>query len=229
VVRPVIEPVGEARPNHEVFRDLAVRLGLRSAEDDEDALGQTEALLDVLSNAPEEMATVLRDGGVATGPASGRPVQFVDVLPKTPDSKVHLFPEDLATTSGLYAYQPDPATEAYPLSLISPASANTISSTLGELRPGIVRLKMHPSDARPRGIEDADPVRVFNELGEVWCEVNITPEVCPGVVALPKGLWARSTENGSTANALAPDTLADLGGGACFNDARVQVAVRGKH
>ena len=29
---------------------------------------------------------------------------------------------------------------------------------------------------------------------------------------------------GNTATALAPDTLTDLGGGACFNDARVQVA-----
>ena len=29
--------------------------------------------------------------------------------------------------------------------------------------------------------------------------------------------------NGFTATALAPDTLADLGDGACFNDARVQV------
>ena len=28
--------------------------------------------------------------------------------------------------------------------------------------------------------------------------------------------------NGSTANALVPATLTDIGGGACFNDARVQ-------
>jgi hypothetical protein len=40
---------------------------------------------------------------------------------------------------------------------------------------------------------------------------------------MPKGLWCRHTVNGLTANALAPDTLSDLGGGACFNDARVQV------
>jgi hypothetical protein len=46
---------------------------------------------------------------------------------------------------------------------------------------------------------------------------------------LPKGLWRKSTYNGSTANALAPDTLTDLGGGACFNDARVQVALLGRH
>ena len=46
----------------------------------------------------------------------------------------------------------------------------------------------------------------------------------PGVVALPKGLWSHHTENGATSNALSPDTLSDLGAGACFNDARVEVA-----
>ncbi len=55
------------------------------------------------------------------------------------------------------------------------------------------------------------------------CFVRITRDVRPGVVHLPKGLWARHTLNGATAAALAPDTLADLGGGACFNDARVEV------
>lgn len=229
VVQPVIEPVGEARSNHEVFRDLAVRLGLREPEDEEGALGQAEALLDVMARIPEGYANALRDGAVARGPASGAPIQFVDVHPNTPDGKVHLFPTDLPTTSGLYMFQPDPATERYPLALISPASAHTVSSTLGEFRPGIATLKMHPDDARARGIDDQDPVRVFNDLGEVWCEVAVSPEVRPGVVSLPKGLWARSTENGATANALAPDTLTDIAGGACFNDARVQVATRGKH
>ena len=49
------------------------------------------------------------------------------------------------------------------------------------------------------------------------------PGFAPGTVLLPKGLWRKHTANGYTANALAPDTLTDLGGGACFNDARVQV------
>ena len=44
-----------------------------------------------------------------------------------------------------------------------------------------------------------------------------------GVVFLPKGLWSHHTESGTTANAVSPDTLTDLGGGACFNDARVEV------
>jgi hypothetical protein len=42
-------------------------------------------------------------------------------------------------------------------------------------------------------------------------------------VSLPKGLWRRSTRNNMTGTALVPDTLTDIGGGACFNDARVQV------
>jgi anaerobic selenocysteine-containing dehydrogenase len=52
---------------------------------------------------------------------------------------------------------------------------------------------------------------------------SITPEMRPGTVSLPKGLWSRSTLNGETATALVPDALERLSGGACFNDARVQV------
>ena len=134
------------------------------------------------------------------------------------------------TTRQLHAgYEPDPATPSHPLSLISPASEHTVSSTLGELRPSVARLKISPEDAQARAIADGDTIRVFNDLGEVHCEANVTPEVRPGTVSLPKGLWARSTFNGSTANALVPDTLTDIAGGACFNDARVQVALLARH
>jgi anaerobic selenocysteine-containing dehydrogenase len=210
-----------------VFRDLAIRLGL--AERDPDDLGEAEALMQVTAALPDDIRQALEAGEVATGPANGAPVQFVDVFPKTPDKKIRLVPEGLESTHGLYTFQPDPGTARYPLALISPASEHTISSTLGEFRPGIAKLKMHPDDARSRSIEQGDAVRVFNDLGEVWCLIDITPEVRAGVVSLPKGLWARSTENGATSNALCPDALTDLAGGACFNDARVDVALRAKH
>jgi anaerobic selenocysteine-containing dehydrogenase len=83
---------------------------------------------------------------------------------------------------------------------------------------------MHPLDSRARELEEGASVRVFNELGEVICKVSIEPTVRPGTVVLAKGLWRSSTANRSTATALAPDTLSDVGEGACFNDARVQVA-----
>jgi anaerobic selenocysteine-containing dehydrogenase len=57
--------------------------------------------------------------------------------------------------------------------------------------------------------------------------VNVSTEVRPGVVSLAKGLWSHHTLSGTTANALSPDTLSDLGQNACFNDARVQVAPEG--
>ena len=80
------------------------------------------------------------------------------------------------------------------------------------------------NDATARGLADNDLVRVFNELGEVHCILDIDTAIRPGIVSLPKGIWRRSTRNHATGTALVPDTLTDLGGGACFNDARVQVA-----
>ena len=64
---------------------------------------------------------------------------------------------------------------------------------------------------------------VNHAAGEVRCALKTSADLRPGVAVLPKGMWSHHTSNGNTANALAPDTLSDLGGGACFNDARVQV------
>jgi anaerobic selenocysteine-containing dehydrogenase len=225
LVRPVIEPVGDARPNAEMFSDLASRLGIGEAEE------EVDTLMRITSRLPATVAAELMQEGSATPPHGGAPIQFVDVFPQTPDRKVHLFPASLESESpvGLYGYREDPATEQYPLALISPASEKTISSTLGELRERAAVLQMHPSDAEPRGLANEDPVRVFNALGEMHCPVALSQDVRPGTVSLPKGVWRKNTYNGSTTNALCPDTLTDLGAGACFNDARVQVAVLGRH
>jgi anaerobic selenocysteine-containing dehydrogenase len=225
LVRPVIEPTGEARPNVEVFSELAERLDLGDAEE------ETDTLMRIAGRLPEQVGAELMERGAATPPYGGRPVQFVDVFPLTPDGKIDLFPAvlDREAPLGLYGFQPDPATDRYPLALISPASEKTVSSTMGELRERAAVLQMHPSDAAERGIGNNDPVRVFNDLGEVQCPVGLTSDVRRGTVSLAKGLWRKSTYNGSTSNALVPDTLTDLGGGACFNDARVQVALLGRH
>jgi anaerobic selenocysteine-containing dehydrogenase len=221
----VIEPVGEARPNPEVFSDLASRLDIGDAEE------ETETLLRVTGRFPGNVGSELMETGSATPPFGGAPIQFVDVFPLTPDQKVDLFPQALSAQApaGLYGYQPDPATERFPLALISPASEKTVSSTLGELRERPGMLQMHPQDAAARGLSHEDPVRIYNELGEVHCPVAITSDIRPGTVCLSKGLWRKSTYNGATGTALVPDTLTDLGGGACFNDARVEVMLLGRH
>jgi anaerobic selenocysteine-containing dehydrogenase len=129
----------------------------------------------------------------------------------------------------MYEYQPDPATDRFPLALISPGTDTSISSTLSELRTRAAALDIHPDDAAARGISQDDPLRVFNALGEMQCPANLTSDIRRGTVAFSKGVWRKNSYNGSTSNALVPDTLTDLGGGACFNDARVQVALLAKH
>jgi anaerobic selenocysteine-containing dehydrogenase len=225
LVRPVIEPVGESRTNADVFSELAERLGVGRAED------ETETLMRIAGRMKHGVGAELIERGVATPPHDGAPIQFVDTFPLTADQKVNLFPEEIAgdAPAGLYGYQPDPATARFPLALISPSTEKTISSTLGELRERAAVLHIHPDDATSRGIEQSDPVRVFNELGELQCPANVTADVRPGTVSFSKGVWRKSTYNGSTANALVPDSLTDLGAGACFNDARVQVALLGRH
>ena len=222
LAQPVVETAGEARSNAEVFGDLIGLVGLRHATD---PVGELEEMLDVLSRLPDPVGSDLRNRGTVTPPFGGRPIQFVDVWPRTPDRKVNLCAEDLdaAAPAGLYGYQRDPSTRAFPLALISPASERSVSSTLAELPRPEVRLQMHPDDAAARGLSDGDAVRVFNAQGEVRCNVTVGPWIRPGTVSLPKGLWRRHTANGFTVNALVPDALTDLGGGACFNDARVQV------
>ena len=66
-------------------------------------------------------------------------------------------------------------------------------------------------------------MRVFNTLGEVRCKAGVGEGIRRGTVSMPKGIWRKHTANGYTGTVLVPDTLTDLGGGACFNDARVQI------
>lgn len=218
--RPVAQPVGEARSNLRVFGELADRLGLLR---DDDPRSEAEWRQAVLGG---ERKRRLTDEGLVLPATGRRPIQFVDVFPHTADRKVHLCPSSLEaeSTRGLYAFHSEPGGGRYPLALISPSVPQTVSSTFGQLRRGQVPLEMHPEDAAARGLGGDKPrVRVFNDYGEVRCRVRLNPDLKPGVTLLPKGVWGRSTESGNNACALAPDTLTDIGAGACFNDARVEV------
>ncbi|HEY4590807.1 MAG TPA: molybdopterin dinucleotide binding domain-containing protein, partial [Thermoanaerobaculia bacterium] len=217
----VAAPAGEARSNVEVFAEIGRRLGLARPGDPETADELTAALL----RRSERMRTELERDGIAGPDCGPSPIQFVDLFPLTPDRKVHLVPEalDREAPRGLYFFQEEPASERYPLALISPSTNRTISSTFGQLVRRKISLEIHPDDAGRRGIGPGDAVRVWNDLGEVRVTARLNPDLKPGVVLLPKGLWSHHTLSGNTANALAPDTYTDLGQGACFNDARVEI------
>lgn len=222
-VRPVVAACGEAKPNEEVFALLGRAMGFDEAPFSWDSKTWMSEMGRALSLAGKPADTdLLAAGGMHRYDFPGdRPVQFGTVFPRTPERKIQLTP----STLGPRPYEYDPVTsERYPLALISPATSKMISSTFGEFNYPELRLALHPDDARARGIAEGDTVRVFNELGEVICRAQLSDRVRPGVVSMPKGAWQKSSKNGRTSTALCPATANVVGGGACYNDARVEVS-----
>jgi anaerobic selenocysteine-containing dehydrogenase len=78
------------------------------------------------------------------------------------------------------------------------------------------------TDASKRRIEDGNLIRVFNQRGTVTLRAELTDDMLPNIVILLHGWWA-SRIGGSSANALTPDSLADLGGGGTLHDTWVEV------
>ena len=229
---PAIAPVGESRPNGAVFTALADRLGLKGPDAPAGAAAEGDApLLRALASigaalevqpAAERLALLRRAGRLRFGFEGGRPVPFVNVWPATPDRKAHLWPEMLGSEP--YGYLPEPGNGRYPLALISPATDRSVSSSMAEYGFTEAALEMHPEDAAARGLADGAVVRVHNERGVVVVRLRLSGDLRRGVAVLPKGIWNRHTRNGSVGNALVPDTVSGVGGGACFNDARVEVS-----
>lgn len=217
---PVIAPVGEALTNPQLFARLA-----RALDFDEPACtAEEEALLaDALAGAAARLGGIDLD---RLRRERAAPVHFGDVTtlvqlgtdwPTTPRGRIELCPPELGPPG--YAARPPRG-----LVLLSPASDRMVNSIFGELHARPAVLEMHPDDAAVRGLGDGVAVRVANALGEVHVPLRVTRGVRPGVVTLPKGLWRSATLNGATATALITDDLTDIGAGACFNDAVVEVS-----
>ncbi len=224
LAEPAIQPLGEAKSNAEVFQLLGKAMGWTGGlftEEGESLLRRAFEAVRCPFEAGFSLESLLERRIAQFDFPGRRPVQFSTVFPGTLDGKIHLNPKSLGPEP--YAYLADPATPSFPLALISPADSKTISSTMGEYNLPAASLNISRADAVERGLNDGDRVRVFNELGEVHCSLRIDSHLRPGVVSLAKGIWRKSTLNGSTGTALVPDRLTPISGGACFNDARVQV------
>jgi len=231
LAEPVLPRAGESKPNEEVFALLAARFGIEAPALPGDALLRRALaaiegpLADGAAGRPDgaaRLARLRRDRIVGFDFPGARPVQFKTVFPRTASGKIELWSKELGDDP--YLVHDDPGTRDYPLALISPSTDKTISSSLGEIDHEEARLEMHPDDAATRGLRDDQEVRVHNPLGEVRVRLRTNPKVRPGVVYLPKGIWNRHTRSGTVGTALVPDTISAVSGGACFNDARVEVA-----
>jgi anaerobic selenocysteine-containing dehydrogenase len=231
LAEPVIAPIGESLPNAEVFRRLALRLGIDPGPQGDALLGLAlqaiEGPLAASAGRLEQLRRelVLRFAFPAPSDAgarpSERPVQFASTFPGTPDARIQLWPKELGPQPYAYLEPPD---QSYPLALISPGTERSICSTLAEYSLRETFVELHPADAGSRGLGDGQEVRIHNALGEVQVRLRISERLRPGVAYLPKGLWRRHTRNGLVGAALVTDDVSPLSGGACFNDARVEVS-----
>jgi anaerobic selenocysteine-containing dehydrogenase len=225
---PVIAPVGESLPNTEIFRRLAARFGYQGP-----AFTASDAeLMDVALDHHDPRMRGVRaselplDHALSMEYEGAEPVLFRNVWPTTPSGKIELRSARLEKRYGAALPTFRPVHSPYPLTLISPASEKRITSTFGGLsvNDSTPPLEMHPLDAAGRNLSDGHWVKVWNDLGEVHLPLRITTTVRPGVVCSEKGAWLRTSSNRQTISALAPHHKADLAEGACFNDARVEVA-----
>jgi anaerobic selenocysteine-containing dehydrogenase len=225
---PVIGRQGHALPNTEIFRRLAARFGFTG-----DAFTASDAqLMDEAIDGDDPRLGGVAPSALPTARATpmtvnGEPaVLFGNVWPRTASGKIELASPYLAEKYGARLPSWRPVQSAFPLSLVSPASNQRITSTFGGVSGGEATppLEMHPEDARARGLRPGKRVRVWNDLGEIHLPLKITATVPPGVVATLKGVWMRTSDNGQTVSALCPAHHADISEGACFNDARVEVA-----
>jgi anaerobic selenocysteine-containing dehydrogenase len=229
---PAIAPLGECKPNTEIFRLLAKALGFTEPcfADSDEAIAQAAVAEDWDFNA------VRGAGWKRVGPPQGV-ARFADGGFDTPSGKVEFF-SARARELGLdplpdyIAPQEDtrsPAASRYPLAMISPPARNFLNSSFVNVQSlraseGEPWLDIHPEDAAKRGVIAGKYVRVFNDRGSVELRARVTDRARPGVVVGLSVWWKKLARDGKNANELtSSDTLTDMGRAPTFYDCLVQV------
>lgn len=226
--RPAIAPLGQARPNTAVFRELARRMGFDEpcfADDDETLCRQ--AFGDAID------FQLLLDQGFATLPLPDAP--FADGGFPTPSGRCEFHSARLVAQGldGLPDHLPNfeaaGSDPRHPLAMISPPARNFLNSTFVNVKSlrdieGEPLLEMHAGDAAARGIADGQLVRVFNDRGEYRCKAQISARARPGVVNGLGIWWRKLGPSGTNVNEVTSQRLTDLGRGPVFYDCLVEVA-----
>jgi anaerobic selenocysteine-containing dehydrogenase len=236
---PSIEPVGEAKPNTEVFRLLAARMGFNDAcfgEGDEtiarqafDASDPRAAGLDWETlrvqgfqrlAVPQPYAP-FANGGFPT-PSGKCEFQSATLAAQGHDPLPTFVPPRVSAASNPKLAQ------RYPLAFISPPARNFLNSSFANLphfvaEEGEPRLDIHPQDAAARAIATGDRVRIRNDRGSFTATARVTDRARPGVVVSPSIWWKKLSPDGANANAVTSQALTDFGRAATFYDCLVEV------
>src|SRR5262245_45495682 len=204
---PAIAPLGEAKPNIEVFRLLAKRMGYTDAcfdDTDEDVCRQA-----VRSSHPRMTGIEwekLKAQGWQRLAVPERYAPFAEGGFPTPSGKCEFYSETAAKMGldPLPDYIPPrenvdsnpELARRYPLAFISPPCRNFLNSSFANLPFALEsekepRLDIHPDDARSRGIASGDRVRVLNDRGAFTLKAAVSDRARPGVVVAPSVWWKK--------------------------------------
>jgi anaerobic selenocysteine-containing dehydrogenase len=236
---PAIAPLGESRPNIEVFRQLARRMGFTEscfADSDEEVARQ--ALRSVSPRMQGIEWTSLKESGWHRLAVAERFAPFAEGGFPTPSGKCEFYSATAAKMGldPLPAYTPPrenalsnpERAKRYPLAFISPPCRNFLNSSFANLQFALAsekepRLDIHPDDARARGIVDGGKVRVFNDRGAFTVKSAVSTRARPGCVVAPSVWWRKLAPDGRNANDVTSQALADMGCAATFYDCLVEV------
>jgi len=238
--QPAIEPLGEAKPNTEIFRLIARRMGMTHpvlADDDVTIIKQA------LDSPHERMRGVtfdaLRERGWMRLNVPRPFVPYAEGNFPTPSGKCEFVSARLGEMGidTLPTYTPplelpETAPELaarFPLVLISSPRHYFLNSTfvnIESLRKNAEpECVLHAADAERRGIAEGARVVVFNARGEFTALARVGDQVREGVVWAPSIWWAKLAPDGTTANATTSQRETDMGGGPVFYDNLVEVAL----
>jgi anaerobic selenocysteine-containing dehydrogenase len=237
--RPAIDPVGEAKPNSEIFRLLAAKMGMTNPVMQDDDL---TLIRQALASQSPKLEGVTLDALLERGwtrlnlPTPYLP--YAEGVFSTPSGKCELYSERIAALGfdPLPTYIPpyesverDPALVArYPLTLISSPAHTFLNTTFVNVTSLRRQAKepevlLHPADAERRAISAGAMVTVRNDRGAFLALARVEPTIREGVVWAPSIWWGKLAADGANANQTTSQRETDLGHGPVFYDNQVEV------
>jgi anaerobic selenocysteine-containing dehydrogenase len=232
-----IAPLGEAKPNSEIFRLLAARMGFTDpcfVESDDELAAQ--AFDKTHTRAIHFDWESLKQKGWQKLNMPDAP--FAEGGFPTPSGKCEFYSATMANDGldPLPTYIPpyesrasNPAlAKKYPLAMISPPARNFLNSTFVNVQSlrateGEPHLDIHPNDAAPRGLHHGDMARIFNDRGSFVAKARVTEKARPGLVVGLSIWWKKLSTDGKNANEVTSQRLTDMGRAPTFYDTLVQV------
>jgi len=237
---PAVAPMGEAKPNSEIFRLLAERMGFDDPcfRDSDEDIARAAILASHSNNADIDFEKVKSDGWQRLS-VPERYAPFAEGNFPTPSGKCEFYSERLLklgfdplptyhAPNESVATSPELA-KRYPLAMISPPTRNFLNSSFANI-PSLKtidteqRIEMHPADAVARGIADGGRVRVFNDRGAFEATASLTENVRMGLIVGFGVWWHKFTPAGRNVNAVTSQALTDFGHGPTFYDCLVEVS-----